>query len=420
MPFALWSRLEREPAPRTERLCDQQVGTEPKGHGAEECIGRRLHEDRVDEGRAGRVADQDGDLVVGIVELLLDELAQLLEVAGGKGTRFAARLELLEVVRDVDPDHQGVEGGELAGHVDHALIPTAIPGHEENDLGRLRARVVERHRPEASERDGLLGRVGKGREKDGCGGDAQRENDDHAPEKEARAGSHREWNLLRPMLAHLTRGRLGRVLSGESKEVPMADEKPKYYDPRSDFWRMQFAAAKGYREYLASGDPAKAERWPAMESKLPPLTDEQAERLRGLNRKMNVLFYSGVWCGDCVRQGPMVRRIAEASGPGVVLRFIDRDTSPELRDELRILGAMRVPVAVFLSEDFFEIGRFGDRMLTVYRAKARREVGAACSAGILAPPVNELASEMGDWIDIFERMLLMLRLSPMLRERYGD
>jgi thiol-disulfide isomerase/thioredoxin len=200
----------------------------------------------------------------------------------------------------------------------------------------------------------------------------------------------------------------------------MSDEKPKYYDLRADFWRAQFEAARGYEEYLASGDPAKAERWPAMESKLPPLTAEQSERVRGHNRKMNVLFYSGVWCGDCVRQGPMIRRIAGACGPGVVLRFIDRDASPQLRDELRILGAMRVPVAVFLSEDFFEIGRFGDRMLTVYRAKARREVGAACSAGIFAPPADELAAETGDWIDVFERMLLMLRLSPMLRGRYGD
>ncbi len=200
----------------------------------------------------------------------------------------------------------------------------------------------------------------------------------------------------------------------------MTVEIAKYHDTRSGFWRTCFDAAAGYDAYLASGDPAKAQRWPAMEEKLPGVTAAQAERLRGHGRRMNVLIYSGVWCGDCVRQGPMLRRIAEACGPEVELRFIDRDALPELRDELRILGAMRVPVAVFLSEDFFEIGRFGDRMLTVYRAKALREVGPACNAGILAPPADELAAEMGEWVDIFERMLLMLRLSPMLRARYGD
>ena len=200
----------------------------------------------------------------------------------------------------------------------------------------------------------------------------------------------------------------------------MADERPKYWDVRSDFWREQFGAAQAYEAYLAAADPARSQRWPAMEANLPEPTAAQRARLSGHNRRMHVLFYSGAWCGDCARQGPMVRRIADACGPSVSLRFIDRDASAALRDELRILGGARVPVAVFLSEDFFEIGRFGDRMLTVYRAKARREVGPACSAGILVPPVDELAAEMDEWVGIFERMLLMLRLSPMLRERYGD
>jgi hypothetical protein len=213
-------------------------------------------------------------------------------------------------------------------------------------------------------------------------------------------------------------GKIGKVWGIE--EETMADEKPKYYDKRSDFWRTTFLTALDYEAYLASGDPAKVARWGDLAAKLPGVSHEQADRLRGHGREMNVLFYSGVWCGDCARQGPMIRRIADACGPEVALRYIDRDASPELRDELRVLGAMRVPVAVFLSEDFFEIGRFGDRMLTVYRAKAQREVGPACSAGILAPPSDELAAEMGEWIDIFERMLLMLRLAPMLRARYGD
>lgn len=194
----------------------------------------------------------------------------------------------------------------------------------------------------------------------------------------------------------------------------------KYFDRRAPFWREHFERALKYEAYLNASDPAQAERWVRMAERIPPLASEQAERLRGHGRRMRVLVYSGVWCGDCVRQGPMLRRIAEACGPDVEIRFIDRDASEELKDELRILGAMRVPIVVFLSEDDFEVGRFGDRLLTIYRAKAAREVGPACSAGIVAPPPDELAAEQGEWVDIFERMLLMLRLSPMLRERYGD
>jgi len=115
----------------------------------------------------------------------------------------------------------------------------------------------------------------------------------------------------------------------------------------------------------------------------------------------------------------MIRRIAEACASATV-RVIDRDVSEELKDELRILGAMRVPVVVFLTEEFMEIGRFGDRLLTVYRAKAERELGAACDTGLVAPPQDKLAAEQGEWLDIFERMLLMARLAPGLRQKHGD
>lgn len=161
-----------------------------------------------------------------------------------------------------------------------------------------------------------------------------------------------------------------------------------------------------------------ARRWIESGARTPVLTDDQLARLQGYGRRMNVLMYAGIWCGDCARTGPMLREIAAACGDGVRLRVIDRDASGELSDELRLIGATRVPVVVFLSEDWWEVGRFGDNTLSVYRAKAAREVGRGQPAGVLAP--GALAAEMGEWVDVFERMLLMLRLSPPLRRRHGD
>ena len=92
---------------------------------------------------------------------------------------------------------------------------------------------------------------------------------------------------------------------------------------------------------------------------------------------------------------------------------------PELRDELRVLGAMRVPIVLFLTEDFHEIGRYGDRPLTVYREKAATELGAACPLPGSADG-GALAAETAEWLDVFERMILMARLAPPLRARHGD
>lgn len=194
----------------------------------------------------------------------------------------------------------------------------------------------------------------------------------------------------------------------------------KYRDIRSAFWKTHFRTALDYESYLESSDPKRAAHWRTLAEKIPELSTEQTKRVQGHGRELNVLMVSGVWCGDCVRQGPMVRQIADACGDSVELRIIDRDESEALRDEVRILGALRVPVVVFLSEDFHEVGRFGDRMLTTYRRKLATEIGAACAVPTAELPAEELRSERDEWLDVFERMLLMVRLAPVLRERHAD
>jgi hypothetical protein len=190
----------------------------------------------------------------------------------------------------------------------------------------------------------------------------------------------------------------------------------RYLDIRSDFWKSAFEQATDYDTYLRESPASNAARWREAASRLPALAPEDRARLVGHGCPVNLLLVSGVWCGDCVRQGPMIKQLADAVGPDLTLRVIDRDADPAVRDEVRILGAMRVPVAVFLTTHFLEVGRFGDRMLSTYRRKAVTEVGAACPLPTARTPVDELIAERAEWLDIFERMLLMVRLSPVTRE----
>jgi len=193
---------------------------------------------------------------------------------------------------------------------------------------------------------------------------------------------------------------------------------PGYYDKRSNFWRKHFEAGVTLESFMKSGKPEEVALWKERADRTPELTREQTARLEGYNRELNILVYAGTWCGDCSRQAPMLKKIVEVAGEKVRLRFIDRESSKELQDELRLVGGLRVPVVVFLTEDFWEVGRFGERLLHVYRSKAAREIGRGVDEGVLSPHALEL--EMAEWVDIFERMLLMVRLSPPLRRRHGD
>jgi hypothetical protein len=193
---------------------------------------------------------------------------------------------------------------------------------------------------------------------------------------------------------------------------------PGYRDNRSEFWRSLFDKASEYEEYLAGSPQEHIPRWRESEGRVPALSEGQLRRIQGYNRELNVFVHCGVWCGDCSRQGPLLKEIADAIGDKANLRFLEREVSLELMEELRIVGATRVPIVVFLSEDFWEMARFGERTLSVYRAKAAREIGRKFDAGILSPKARE--RELADWVDIFERILIMLRLSPPLRKRHGD
>jgi thiol-disulfide isomerase/thioredoxin len=180
-----------------------------------------------------------------------------------------------------------------------------------------------------------------------------------------------------------------------------------------------FAAALSYHEFLARyGSDEQRRRWADFHDRV-QLTDAQRELLASFKREMNVLVLAGAWCGDCVQQCPIFEHFA-AAAPKLAIRYIDRDADEALKGSLSIMGGARVPMVVFLSEEGFEAARFGDRTLTKYRQMARDQLGPACPTGIGAPPEELVAAVTQDWLDIFERVQWMLRLSPRLREKHGD
>lgn len=184
-------------------------------------------------------------------------------------------------------------------------------------------------------------------------------------------------------------------------------------------WRRAFDTGLDYRTFLERhGTAVHRDRWQAVYQQA-VLTQPQQTLLSGFVRRMNVLCLAGAWCGDCVNQCPILQRFAEATDK-IALRFLDRDQHPDIQKELAINGGQRVPVVVFLSEDFHECGRYGERTISKYRELAQTLTGAACPTGIGSGDRTLLANVTSEWLTEFERIQLMLRLSPRLRQLHGD
>ncbi|HZK81563.1 MAG TPA: thioredoxin family protein [Humisphaera sp.] len=185
------------------------------------------------------------------------------------------------------------------------------------------------------------------------------------------------------------------------------------------FLSEKFAAALSYSQYVLTGTEEQQRRWKQVYD-LAKLTEDQRQLTGGFVREMKVLIVSGIWCGDCVQQCPLQQRIAEGNPGKIDLRILDRDQHRDLAEKVRVNAGDRVPVAIFMAEDFELCGVYGDRTINRYRALAKRQLGPSCPIGVVPPDRDEMAATLKDWLDEFERVQLMLRLSARLRMKHSD
>jgi hypothetical protein len=187
----------------------------------------------------------------------------------------------------------------------------------------------------------------------------------------------------------------------------------------ASFLSTKFAAALPYERYVQTGAEEQQRRWRNV-YETARLTPQHVALLGSFRRDMKLLIVSGVWCGDCVHQVPLLQRCAEANPARIALRVVDRDLHADLSGQIHLNAGARVPTVLFLAEDFELCGLYGDRSLSRYRAIAAKELGGTCPLGIAPPPPEEMAATLQDWVNEIERVQLMLMLSARLREVHGD
>jgi thiol-disulfide isomerase/thioredoxin len=181
----------------------------------------------------------------------------------------------------------------------------------------------------------------------------------------------------------------------------------------------KFAAARPLPEFLAKyGTPSDHAKWDRATAAT-TLTDAHRQLLAKFTRQTNVLVLAGAWCGDCISQCPAFERFAEIA-PVIKVRYLDRDEHADAQEELQINGGNRVPVAVFFSEDGQEVARYGERTLARYRQLVEQATGEACATGLVKSSDPVQVQAVQDWLDEFERVQWILRLSPRLRKKHGD
>ena len=150
-------------------------------------------------------------------------------------------------------------------------------------------------------------------------------------------------------------------------------------------WSSVFSESHSYNSFLdRHATPAQKSNGRDAMHKRFKLTADQVKLLGGFTRRMPVVCLAGA----------LVRRLRQPVSrirPFRCLLAADRPAISRprrhqaVRDALAINGGQRVPVVVFLSEDWNEVFHYGERTLSIYRRMAADQLGPACPTGLVPP-----------------------------------
>lgn len=104
------------------------------------------------------------------------------------------------------------------------------------------------------------------------------------------------------------------------------------------------------------------------------LTGEDIAFIEAIPRDVHILAISEDWCGDCVRQVPIMARVC-GGNEHLKLRIIGRDDNPDVMERYLFNGAAVVPVFVFFNENFIEVGSWSARPAACRELIARGKAG---------------------------------------------
>ena len=78
------------------------------------------------------------------------------------------------------------------------------------------------------------------------------------------------------------------------------------------------------------------------------------------------------------------------------------------------------PEAAIVRQIFHDYVNGGHSLREIIRRLAADQLGPACPTGLVAPDADLTAAITAEWLAEFERVQLLLRLSPRLRASHGD
>ena len=142
-----------------------------------------------------------------------------------------------------------------------------------------------------------------------------------------------------------------------------------------------FNNARSWDDWINNpDDESQAERIRANYEAI-ELDDKTLSALAKLDEPVRIIAIAETWCGDVIKQVPLLLRMVEATNGKAELKFIWREDHPDFFARFLTNGGEAVPKFVFCNEAFTEVGNYGPMPSTprkfISMGKSIGDVGSA-------------------------------------------
>lgn len=142
-----------------------------------------------------------------------------------------------------------------------------------------------------------------------------------------------------------------------------------------------FENGKTWEDWVANPDEARqGEKIMQLYNDI-QLSSDVVARLSSLDEPVRIIAIAETWCGDVIKQVPLLIRMVEATNGKAQVRFISREDNPDYFARFLTNGGEAIPKFVFCNETFTEVGNYGPMPSTPRRyiamGKSIGDVGAA-------------------------------------------
>lgn len=157
------------------------------------------------------------------------------------------------------------------------------------------------------------------------------------------------------------------------------------------YFKTLFAAASTFHDFTAQAEEKDIEALKQCEKLAKAIRNEgELARLPTLQTACNILVVAEMWCPDCHKNLPAIRRVTQLA-PHVGLGIVTREQAGEAFMAHFKLEKISIPFAVVLDADFTPLGQFIERPKSAWDEEGKVKESYR-NAELLADTAQEIAA----------------------------